>query len=79
MSEQDFHYEQTTYGISLRDYFAIHATEDDICMALEFIEKVDVVKDLGNGIKTIQKGYPDNARHLARYIHADAMLKAREK
>jgi hypothetical protein len=64
-------------GMTLRDYFAAHATEDDICIALDSIEKVVSVSDLGNGVKATKRVYPDNARQLARYIHADAMLKAR--
>jgi hypothetical protein len=65
-------------GMTLRDYFAAHATEEDICTAMDLVKKVEVVRDLGNGHKVIERGYPDNTRQIARYIHADAMLKARE-
>ena len=66
-------------GMTLRDYFAAHATEEDICTAMDLVKKVEVVRDLGNGHKAIDRGYPENTRQLARYIHADAMLKAREQ
>ncbi len=66
-------------GMTLRDYFAAHATEEDICTAMDLVKKVEVVRDLGNGHKVIERGYPDNTRQIARYIHADAMLRAREK
>jgi hypothetical protein len=65
-------------GMTLRDYFAAHATEEDICTAMDLVKKVEQVRDLGNGHKVIERGYPDNIRQIARYIHADAMLKARE-
>jgi hypothetical protein len=45
-------------GMTLRDWFAIHATEADILAA--------------------QGAYRVVTRFEARYIHADAMLKARE-
>ena len=64
-------------GMTLRDYFAAHATEEDICVALDSVKKVEVVRVLSDGKKAIERGYPDNARQLARYIHADALLKAR--
>lgn len=66
-----------TEGMTLRDYFAAHATEEDICVAMDSVQKVETVRDLGNGHKVIERGYPSNTRQLARYIHADAMLKAR--
>ena len=65
-------------GMTLRDYFAAHATEEDICTAMDLVKKVERVRDLGNGHKVIERGYPDDTRQIARYIHADAMLKARE-
>jgi len=66
------------HGITARDYFAAHATEEDICTAMSLVKKVEVVRDLGNGHKVIERCYPENTRQIARYIHADAMLKARE-
>lgn len=67
------------HGMTLRDYFAAHATEEDICTAMDLVKKVEEVRDLGNGHKVVEKGYPQNTRQIARYIHADAMLKAREQ
>ena len=65
-------------GMTLRDYFAAHATEEDICTAMDLVQKVEMVRDLGNGHKVIERSYPENTRQIARYIHADSMLKARE-
>ena len=73
-----FPYGTAYAGMALRDYFAAHATEEDICTAMDSVKKVEVVRDLGNGHKVIERGYPDNTRQIARYIYADAMLKARE-
>ena len=64
-------------GMTLRDYFAAHATEEDICIALDLVKKVELMIDAGDGIKAIKRVYPENARQLARYIHADLMLNAR--
>lgn len=66
-------------GMTLRDYFAAHATDDDICSAMERIPKVETVRDLGNGHKVIERGYPPNIRQMARFMHADAMLAERSK
>lgn len=65
-------------GMTLRDYFAAHATEEDICTAIDLVKKVEQVRDLGDGRKVIERSYPFNTRQIARYIHADFMLKARE-
>jgi hypothetical protein len=72
------HWGDPNQGMTLRDYFAAHATEEDICTAMDLVKKVERVRDLGNGHKVIERGYPDNTRQIARYIHADAMLKARQ-
>lgn len=59
-------------GMSLRDYMAIHASAED-------------VRDQGEvlRLKLGQQGFPgilpDGWRVTARYMHADAMLKAREE
>lgn len=66
-------------GMTLRDYFAAHATDDDICSAMERIPKIETVRNLINGHKVIELGYPPNIRQMARYIHADAMLAERNK
>lgn len=72
-------HQQHRWGMTLLDYFAAHATEEDICVALDSVKKVEVVRVLGDGTKAISRGYPSNARQIARYIHANAMLKARDK
>ncbi len=48
-------------GMTLRDWFATHATEEDIAAILN-----------------PQHWSQNITRYEARYIHADAMLKARE-
>jgi hypothetical protein len=64
-------------GMTLLDYFAAHASEEDVCVALDRVGKVDVIEELGDGTKVMKRGYPHNARQIARYIHAYAMLEAR--
>lgn len=49
-------------GMSLRDYFAIHASDADVVVAMAYGESFDSVED----------------RSRARYRVADAMLAARE-
>lgn len=58
-------------GMTLRDYFAAHATEEDLR------EQGEVIR---NGLIQAAKVaiLPDGWRTAARYMHADAMLKARE-
>lgn len=59
------------HGMTLRDYFAAHATEQDIQAYGEFIRK-----------EVFRFGHPvelsDDWRVTARYMHADAMLEERE-
>ena len=57
-------------GMSLRDYFAIHADNYDIALIMERDENAENTP-IGR-LATI-------TREQARYIHADAMLKAREE
>jgi hypothetical protein len=52
-------------GMTLRDYMAIHASEDDVSDAAEEAFGMD------------GRAYPRNWRQVARYFHADAMLAAR--
>lgn len=54
------------YGMMLRDYFAAHASEDDIATYMP--------KTVGE-VKLNQH----HTRQWARYKHADAMMKAREQ
>jgi hypothetical protein len=65
-------------GMTLRDYFAAKATDADIEDAMLYMQRVDRILESHNGQKQIIKGLPDNARQIARYMHADAMLRARE-
>lgn len=67
------------HGMSMRDYFAAHANETDIQSRILSIPKVKQVFDAGNGKKEVRVEPPFNAREIARYMHADAMLAAREK
>jgi hypothetical protein len=65
-------FEQHEYtGMTLRDYFAVHASEEDVKAQAEVI-RVQVTKDIGIGI------LPDYWHIKARYMHADAMLEARK-
>jgi hypothetical protein len=70
-------------GMTLRDYFAAKATEEDIKMFLPItrFEAADLMISLG----WIEKGkteYPQEQwirlRYWAKYKHADAMLEARK-
>lgn len=81
MSEQDngrpafpiigTHEQVLEIGLTLRDYFAAKASEEDVKAQGELL-RAKYVKKLGLGI------LPDSWRVTARYMHADAMLKARE-
>jgi hypothetical protein len=59
-------------GLSLRDYLAAHASEDDIRAQGEWI-RAEVQTQYGHGV------LPDGWRSRARYMHADEMLKARQQ
>lgn len=65
-------------GMTLRDFFATKATDGDIAEMMERIPKIEKVYTDGTGSSSIYRGLPENARQIARYMHADAMLKARE-
>lgn len=66
----------THEGMSLRDYFATHAGNSEIAEMLARVPMVGKVIVEGSR-KRITQAMPDNARQIARYMHADAMLKAR--
>lgn len=66
------------HGMTLRDYFAVHAGEEDIKRALRFVQHVETVLSSPNGHKEVIKQYPTNAWQIARYIVADQMLEARK-
>jgi hypothetical protein len=60
-------------GMTLRDFFAAHALESDIDCYSAVLTVFTKTSD-GRPFSTL----PDNWRAKARYMHADAMLKARE-
>ncbi len=64
-------------GMALRDYFAVTATDADIEHLLPQVRLIDKVLVTSEGRKEVVHARPDNARQIARYMHADAMLKAR--
>lgn len=55
-------------GLTLRDYIAIHASDEDVKVQANVLR---VRQELGI--------LPDGWNVTARYMHADAMLKEREK
>ena len=67
----------TEQGMTLRDYFAAKASEEDIKAHQEGGVKEQVVDDL-NGRKKIVYCDVRYTREQAKYRYADAMLKARE-
>ena len=58
-------------GMSLRDYFAVHASDADLKAQADILRE-DQRKQYGAAI------LPDNWTALARYMHADTMLEARK-
>lgn len=54
-------------NITLRDYFAVHASDHDIKVQAEIIRS-----------KTNDGKLPDGWQNIARYMHADTMLEARK-
>lgn len=65
-------------GMTLRDYFAAHASEEDIKHAMRFVQPVEAILSGPNGHKEVIQQHPTNARQVARYIVADQMLEARK-
>ena len=59
-------------GMTLRDYFAANASEQDVALQGEVIRE-KIISAHGIGI------LPDSWRPTARYMHADAMLAERNK
>jgi len=64
-------------GMTLRDYFAAKASEEDIKAHQEGGVKEQVVDDL-NGRKRIVHSNVWYTREQAKYRYAEAMLKARQ-
>ena len=67
-----------TNGIALRDYFAAHATRDDIKPYMEGPRTTQLVKDM-NGYTYEVNAPIKRTIEQAKYLYADAMLKAREQ
>ena len=63
-------------GMTLRDYFAAKATEEDINAHREGPMEEHIVSDV-NGRRHITHRRTRYTREQARYRYADAMLKAR--
>jgi hypothetical protein len=65
-------------GMTLRDYFAAKASEDDINEHAWKGHTEDFVTTDGYGKKTVIKRQAMWTREQAKYRYADAMLKARD-
>ena len=67
-----------TEGMTLRDYFASHATEADVEAHSWKGFTEEYVHAAANGTKEIRSRHAAWTREQAKYLFADAMLKARE-
>lgn len=65
-------------GMTLRDYFAAKATEDDVMQHIWKGYKEQYVIENDNGTSYIATRQAMWTREEAKYRYADAMLKARE-
>ena len=63
-------HDEDFYGMSLRDYFAAHASDSDVKDQAEIL-RAKLILEIKLGV------LPDDWRATCRYMHADAMLKAR--
>ena len=70
-------FKEQSDGMTLRDYFAAKASEEDIKAHQEGGVKEQVVDDI-NGRKKIVHCDVRYTREQAKYRYADAMLKARQ-
>ena len=70
-------FKEQSDGMTLRDYFAAKASEEDIKAHQEGGVKEQVVDDI-NGRKKIVHCDVRYTREQAKYRYADAMLKARK-
>lgn len=68
-------------GMTLRDYLAAHATEEDIKALRSSVPRVTEIRNnYGPGPAFSEnRAEPKNWRQVARYLHADLMLKARNQ
>ncbi len=64
--------------LTIRDYFAATATDVDIENLKNEVLRVTEVRVEGTEKRLVYNVLPDNWRQVARYIHADKMLKYRE-
>ena len=65
-------------GMTRRDYFAARASEEDINAHIWKGHNEDFVMTDGYGAKTVVKRQAMWSREEAKFLYADAMLKARE-
>jgi hypothetical protein len=65
-------------GVSLRDHIALSATEEDIQSFKDLVPEIETAVTHSNGHTQIIRGISIGWRATARYLYADAMLKARE-
>jgi hypothetical protein len=63
------------FGMTLRDYFAAHASEEDLKVQSKVMS--DQIRARMSREQFCFACLPDDWRVKARYMHADAMLKAR--
>lgn len=63
---------------TLRDYFATHASEEDINAHMWKRHKEEYVYTKPDGTKEMRTRQAMFTREEAKYIYADKMLKARE-
>lgn len=70
---KECHYQDA--GMTLRDYFAAHASEEDIKYWQPMSMRVQRVREV-NGRKSVYEECGMYSRETARYRYADAMLRA---
>lgn len=67
-----------SHGMSLRDYFAAHASDQDIQKYLLTDQFVQTVKANSDGTKSFFEERVRRTNAEARYLFADEMMKARD-
>ena len=65
-------------GMSLRDYFAAHATSTDVDAFIMHYPTKDVVVTHFDGTKSITRAPQRRTLTEAKYAYSDAMLEARK-
>lgn len=65
------------FGMTLRDYIAAHASEDDVNAHVWKGHTEDYVVNSAGGQKTVLQRQASWTREEAKYRYADAMLAAR--